>query len=59
MPGRNLTRRLERLEARAALEDQQVSIMVRFVDSGGGVKESLVLECRETDTRCAGEAEQT
>jgi hypothetical protein len=42
MAGRTLTRRLERLEARAALVDPPVSIVLRFVDPEGGVRESIV-----------------
>ena len=44
MTGRNLTRRLEQLEARVALVDRQIDIVIRFVGPEGGVTDSLVLE---------------
>ncbi|MGA2435867.1 MAG: hypothetical protein ABSG25_11335 [Bryobacteraceae bacterium] len=44
MTNRNLTRRLERLEARAAVVDQRITFVLRLVDPDGSVTESLVLE---------------
>jgi hypothetical protein len=44
MTNRNLTRRLERPEARAAVVDRRVSIVLRLIDPDRSVTASLVLE---------------
>jgi hypothetical protein len=41
---RNLSRRLERLEARAPTVDQLRSVRINFVDAGGSVTSSLLFE---------------
>jgi hypothetical protein len=44
MTTRNLSRRLERLEARAPRMDQLRSVRINFVDPDGSVSSSLLFE---------------
>jgi hypothetical protein len=51
MTARNLSRRLERLEARAPTVDQLRSVKINFVGADGYVSSSLMFEPGKPSTR--------
>ena len=57
MTTRNLSRRLERLEAPAPSVDQLRSVLINFLDADGSVTSSLLLEPGKPSTKVpAGDA---
>jgi len=51
MTTRNLSRRLERLEARAQSVEELRSVLINFVDPDGSVTSSLLLEPGKPSTK--------
>jgi hypothetical protein len=51
MTTRNLSRRLERLEARVPSVDQLRSVLINFLDADGSVTSSLLLEPGKPPTK--------